>query len=164
MDNNKKAEELVALLSEKKLTLATAESCTGGMIGMYITSVSGSSSVYEGGVISYSNAVKNKLLSVKGKTLDTFGAVSENTALEMARGARELLQTDISVAVTGIAGPLGATSEKPCGLVYIAVIFDGITLVSENIFKGNRKDVREQTVFKAFDMIKEAVTQKYSEI
>ena len=109
------------LLRAQKLTLATAESCTGGLIGHRLTDISGSSDYFVGGVVAYSNQVKEKLLGVSADTLTQYGAVSELTALEMARGVRRLLDSDIAVAVTGIAGPGGGSPEKPVGLVYIAL-------------------------------------------
>ncbi len=115
------AESVLAFFREHKLTFATAESCTGGMIGGIITALSGSSEIYEGGVISYSNDVKMKVLSVKRETLETFGAVSEQTAREMAEGVRQLTVADIAVSVTGIAGPTGGTVGKPVGTVCFGI-------------------------------------------
>ena len=114
-------EKLLSVYREKKLMLATAESCTGGMIGQRITNVSGSSEIYAGGVISYTNEVKMKLLSVSADTLEKYGAVSEETAVEMAVGARRALEADVAVSVTGIAGPTGGTAEKPVGTVCFGV-------------------------------------------
>lgn len=112
---------LILKLRECGLTLATAESCTGGLIGGRITSVSGSSDVYLGGAVTYSNELKMKMLGVKKETLDKFGAVSRETAAEMAEGIRRESGADIAVSVTGIAGPGGGTETKPVGLVYIGV-------------------------------------------
>ena len=112
---------LLSKLCEKNLTFATAESCTGGLISKRMTDLSGSSRVYLGSIISYANEVKQNLLGVRKETLETYGAVSEETAIEMARGARERLGTDIAVSTTGIAGPGGGTDEKPVGLVYVAI-------------------------------------------
>lgn len=112
---------IVDLLCKKGLKLATAESCTGGLISEKITSVSGSSSVFDCGVCSYANEIKHKVLGVKRKTLESFGAVSPQTAVEMAQGVRLLSGADIGVSTTGIAGPTGGTKEKPVGLVYMAV-------------------------------------------
>lgn len=112
---------LVDTLIKKKLRIATAESCTGGMISAAITSVSGASGVFDCGVCSYANFIKSKLVDVKEETLATYGAVSDKTAMEMARGVRILSGADVGVSTTGIAGPLGGTQYKPVGLVYIGV-------------------------------------------
>ncbi len=112
---------LVDMLIKKKLRIATAESCTGGMISAAITSVSGASGVFDCGVCSYANFIKSKLVDVKEETLATYGAVSDKTAMEMARGVRILSGADVGVSTTGIAGPLGGTPYKPVGLVYIGV-------------------------------------------
>ena len=109
------------LLLKSKLTLATAESCTGGLIGHRLTEVPGSSEYYCGGIIAYSNDIKERVLGVKLETLEKHGAVSAQTAREMAHGARRVLGADIAVSVTGIAGPGGATADKPIGLTYIAL-------------------------------------------
>ncbi|CAG0928185.1 nicotinamide-nucleotide amidase [Thermoflexales bacterium] len=109
------------LLRQRPLTLATAESCTGGLIGHRLTEVAGSSAYFLGGIIAYSNKVKAHLLGVKPETLEVHGAVSAETAIEMARGARRALGADIAVSVTGIAGPDGGTADKPIGLTYIAL-------------------------------------------
>lgn len=112
---------VVEALSKKSLKLATAESCTGGMVSSLITDISGSSSVFDCGVCSYANNIKNKVLGVKDETLSAYGAVSEKTAMEMARGVRLLANSDIGVSTTGIAGPLGGSQYKPVGLVYIGI-------------------------------------------
>ncbi len=109
------------LLRERGLTLATAESCTGGLVGSLVTDVPGSSHYYCGGVVAYSNEVKVRLLGVRRATLKRYGAVSAQTATEMAEGVRNRTGADIGVAVTGIAGPGGGTRKKPVGLVYIAI-------------------------------------------
>ena len=137
---------LVEKLNEKHLTIATAESCTGGMIGACITSVSGAANVYNEGYITYSNEAKEKNLGVSHTTLETYGAVSEQTAREMADGARKKSNADIAVAVTGIAGPGGGTDEKPVGLVYIGVATKDSVEAHKFIFSGGRDDVRKSTV------------------
>lgn len=111
----------VNALIERKQKVATAESCTGGLVSKRITEVSGASAVFECGVCSYANRIKNKLLGVNRHTLDTVGAVSKETAEQMAAGVMKLAGADFGVATTGIAGPSGGTAEKPVGLVYIAV-------------------------------------------
>ena len=112
---------LVELLHASNLTLCTAESCTGGLIAERITSISGCSDVFFGGCVTYTNQIKQKLLGVSADTLDKYGAVSEQTAMEMARGARLYLGTDIAISATGIAGPTGGTAETPVGTVYIGI-------------------------------------------
>ena len=115
------AERLVGVLAEKGMTCATAESCTGGGVGYTITSVSGASAVFWGGVISYDNSVKRDVLGVPEEVLATKGAVSSECAAAMAEGARRLLKTDLAVSLTGIAGPGGGTAEKPVGLVWFGL-------------------------------------------
>ncbi len=114
-------EDVVERLKEKGLKVATAESCTGGLVSERITRVSGSSEVFECGVCSYANEIKRKVLGVSETTLTVLGAVSSETAVQMAEGVRELSGADIGISTTGIAGPLGGTPEKPVGLVYVGV-------------------------------------------
>ena len=125
IDNGKTALDAaytaVAALSRAHLTVCTAESCTGGLIAKLITDVSGASAVFNGGVVSYSNEMKISVLGVGAETISTLGAVSEETALQMADGARRVCAADISVSATGIAGPAGGTPEKPVGTVYIGI-------------------------------------------
>ncbi|MBE7038694.1 MAG: CinA family protein [Ruminococcaceae bacterium] len=151
------ANEVVELLSKNNLTITTAESCTGGMIGAALTEIAGVSSYYKEGIITYSNEAKMKYLKVKEETLKKFGAVSEDTAIQMALGAMQNADSDISVAVTGIAGPDGGTKEKPNGLVYICVKNGNNYTVEKNIFSGNRHSVRVQTVVKALNMVKNTI-------
>jgi len=151
------AKELYDILKEKGLILATAESCTGGLIGGALTAVPGMSECYGFGVVTYANEAKEKLLGVKHETLETVGAVSPEAARQMAEGALNLSQSDIAVAVTGIAGPGGGTAEKPVGLVYIGIAQkDKETFVVKNIFSGTRDEVRHSTVCKALELLKEA--------
>ena len=138
--------KLVERLNEKSMTIATAESCTGGMIGACITSVSGASNVYNEGYITYSNDAKEKNLGVSHSTLETYGAVSEQTAREMADGVRRKANADIGIAVTGIAGPTGGTDEKPVGLVYIGVATKEDVHAHRFVFSGDRDAVRKSTV------------------
>ena len=127
------------LLTENRKTIATAESCTGGLIGDRLTNISGSSLYYKGGIVAYSNSVKEKTIGVKKETLDSAGSVSEETALEMARGIRNKLNADIGLSTTGIAGPKGGTKEKPVGLVYIAISYDSGEKVYRFTFTPYRK-------------------------
>ncbi len=153
-----KAEKLISLAKEKNITLGTAESCTGGLIGATLVNVSGASAVFWGGIISYDNSVKENVLGVKGEILRTVGAVSEDCALQMAKGACRVLNTDMAVAVTGIAGPTGGTPQKPVGTVFIAVAKkDGQAICTENHFSGDRDAVRAQTVEKALTLLTEIV-------
>ncbi len=136
---------LIEKLIEAGKTLATAESCTGGLIGKLLTDVSGSSAAYLGGIISYSNTVKNEVLGVPQKLLDTYGAVSAQVAKAMAEGAKRVINSDIAVSVTGIAGPKSDNTNKPVGLVYIGVT-DGVTTdVQEYHFSGDRQQIRNAT-------------------
>lgn len=152
------AENLVALLRARGLTCATAESCTGGGVGSAITSVPGSSAVFSGGVISYSNEVKNRVLGVSQETLNTVGAVSSETAIQMARGARELTRADIAVSITGIAGPDGGSEEKPVGLVWFGIASEAGERAEKAIFRGDRARIREQAVIHALGMLTIAAT------
>ena len=128
-----------SLLIKNRKTIATAESCTGGLIGDRLTNISGSSLYYKGGIVAYSNSVKEKTIGVKKETLDSVGSVSEETALEMARGIRNKLNADIGLSTTGIAGPKGGTKEKPVGLVYIAISYDRGEKVYRFVFTPYRK-------------------------
>ena len=127
------------LLIKNRKTIATAESCTGGLIGDRLTNISGSSLYYKGGIVAYSNSVKEKTIGIKKETLDSAGSVSEETALEMARGIRNKLNADIGLSTTGIAGPKGGTKEKPVGLVYIAISYDSGEKVYRFTFTPYRK-------------------------
>lgn len=138
------AEQLVGLLKEKNLLIATAESCTGGLVSSYITAVSGSSAVFELGIASYSCRIKNEALGVKKETLDTLGAVSRETARQMAECILKKAAADIGISVTGVAGPDGSEGHMP-GLVYIAAAYKGEATVKElNISPISREYVREQ--------------------
>jgi len=137
-------EETISLLKKHNLTLSTAESCTAGMIGSKITDISGVSSIYKGGIISYSNEIKEHILGVKNSTLEKHGAVSRECAEEMVKCICSKFSTDAGISVTGIAGPDGETEEKPVGLVYIAVkLYDHIVIEKCN-FIGNRNRVRQR--------------------
>lgn len=152
--------QTVELLKNKKLKLATAESCTGGLISKRITDVSGSSEVFEGGVVCYSNRFKENVLGVSPETLKKYGAVSRETAREMVKGVLSLTKADIAVAVTGIAGPSSDDTNKPVGLVYIAVS-DGKSTIVKKLLNNFTGDVREQnrsiSADTALEMIMEAI-------
>lgn len=147
------AKKVAHLLKERNMKVATAESCTGGLIGHTITNIPGSSEYYEGGIISYSNALKMNLLGVKEETLAKYGAVSEQTAREMADGVRKKANVDVGIATTGIAGPGGGTAEKPVGLVYIAISTEKETKVEKYLFHGNRWENKESTCKAALNLL-----------
>ena len=157
MKMNTGAEAVVKRLKAQELTLATAESCTGGLIGKLLTDVPGASAVYKGGVISYVNEIKHRLLGVEQETLDVCTAVSRETAHEMARGARERLMTDCAVSVTGLAGPDGDGTGRPVGLVYIAVDTAGFSFCKELHLSGNRAQIREQAADAVFQLILDTI-------
>jgi PncC family amidohydrolase len=146
------------LLSQHDATLASAESCTGGLIGHLVTNVSGSSYYFLGGAIAYSNAVKQRVLGVRAETLAAHGAVSERAAVEMAHGARRLLGADYGLATTGIAGPTGATPGKPVGLVYIALVGPGVERCERHVWNGDRIANKIYSARRALQMLIEHLT------
>ena len=152
-DDTELARRAGAALQARGWSLATAESCTGGLIGHLITEIAGSSAYYSGGVVAYSNAVKAQLLGVPEATLAAHGAVSEPTARAMALGVGALLGADVGVATTGIAGPGGGTADKPVGLVYIAVAAAGAVRVERLVFGGDRHAVKRQTAAAALELL-----------
>lgn len=148
------AEEVGRQLIEENLTIACAESCTGGLLTSVLTDVPGSSSYVTGSVVSYANDVKSRIVGVSEESLAAYGAVSAQVAREMAEGIRRFMRTDIGVGITGIAGPGGGTADKPVGLVYIAAAMQGRTLVTENYFSGTRAENKYAAVKKALMMIR----------
>lgn len=148
-------EEVVQLLAEKNYTVTTAESCTGGMIAGTLINVPGASKVLNEGYITYSNEAKIKLAGVSPRTLELYGAVSGQTAREMAQGAAEAAGADAALSATGIAGPGGGTPEKPAGLVYVGCFLKGKINVKECRFKGSRAENRIQTVETALLMLRD---------
>ena len=147
------AEKLVKVLTEKKMTCATAESCTGGGVGYAITSVSGASAVFWGGVISYDNSVKHGSLGVPVEILKTKGAVSPECASAMADGVRQRMGTDLAVSITGIAGPGGGSAEKPVGLVWFGVASKFGSKTQKMIFPGDRDAVRGSAIEHALRLL-----------
>jgi len=139
----------------KSLTIGTVESATGGRIADRITNVPGSSDYFKGSVVAYSNEAKIALLGVKKATIENYGAVSEQTALEMAQGGRKLLDVDICVADTGIAGPSGATPEKPLGLFYLGLAAKDGSLSQKHVFQGNREGNKRDAAEAALNMLKQ---------
>lgn len=154
-------EVVVRLLKKYELIVTTAESCTGGFLAGRIINVPGASDVFREGFITYSNKAKRKTLDVSKTTLRKYGAVSEQTAKEMASGGVFATDADICVAVTGIAGPDGGTEEKPVGLVYIACYLEDHVQVEEFHFNGNREKIREQTVVQALDLLRRSILYHY---
>lgn len=153
-------ESVIRLLEEKKMTVTTAESCTGGKLSGRLLNVAGASSVYNEGYITYANASKEKILGVKHETLETYGAVSEQTAAEMALGAAKAAGADAALSVTGIAGPGGGTAEKPVGLVCIGCAVNGEVTVREYRFTGNREKNRDYAVARAITLLREELLKR----
>ena len=152
---------VVRLLKKYELTVTTAESCTGGLLAGRIINVPGASEVYNEGFITYSNKAKRKYLDVSKSTLKKYGAVSEQTAREMATGGVFATDSDACVAVTGLAGPDGGSEEKPVGLVYIATNMKDKVNVQKYQFKGNRAKIREQAVVKGLDLLRRSILDNY---
>lgn len=152
---------VVKLLLKYELTVTTAESCTGGLLAGRLVNVPGASEVFREGFITYSNKAKRKYLDVSKSTLKKYGAVSSETAREMAVGGAFAADCDACVAVTGIAGPDGGTEEKPVGLVYIASYMKDKVTVKKYQFKGNRAKVREQAVVRALDLLRRSILENY---
>ncbi len=148
------AEEVVKMLKAAKMTVTTVESCTGGLLSGTLVDVAGVSDVFNQAFVTYANEAKHSLVGVKKETLDSYGAVSEETAREMAEGGAKVAKADACLSVTGIAGPDGGTAEKPVGLVYIGCHVNGSTVVERNIFSGTRREVREQSVLAALKLLK----------
>ena len=142
------------LLRQAGMTLALAESCTGGLVAHRITNVPGSSDYFVGGIVSYSNDVKERVLGVQQTTLHRHGAVSEQTALEMARGGRRVCRADVALAVTGVAGPGGGTPDKPVGLVYVALVTPDGEWVERHVWDGDRRENRERSAEAALDLLR----------
>jgi PncC family amidohydrolase len=157
MDPTRREACIIERLASRGLHLATAESCTGGLLAACLTEVPGASRVFEGGVVVYSNAMKERLLGVKPATLLAHGAVSEPVAREMALGACARLGADYAVSITGIAGPGGGTADKPVGLVYVAVAGNRAAKVLRREFSGDRAEVRAQTVDTALQLLEDFI-------
>ena len=149
--------EVINKLLETKTTIATAESCTGGLVAKTITDFSGVSDIFGEGYVTYSNEAKMKNLGVNPETLKNYGAVSRETCEEMAKGVRLRANASLGVSTTGIAGPGGGTKEKPVGLVYIGVSTEEKTVVEELRLTGTREEVRQKTVESLFELINKAL-------
>ncbi len=151
------SEQVGERLKQRQQTLATAESCTGGLIGHLVTEVAGSSAYYLGGLVAYSNDVKQHQLGVPRSILESVGAVSAETARAMAQGVRDALAADVGVATTGIAGPGGGTPTKPVGLVFIVVATAAETECRRYVFQGNRHAIKQQTAAAALQLLWEVL-------
>jgi nicotinamide-nucleotide amidase len=157
----KELEEVVGdILKAKRQTLAVAESCTGGFLGNRITNVPGSSLYFLQGIVAYSNEAKINLLDVNSKKIETYGAISPQVARAMAKGIKEKSKATYGLSITGIAGPSGGTPEKPVGLVYTALSWDGGIEVKKNLFLGNRNAIKFQSSQKALDMLRRHLLRK----
>jgi len=158
--DNRLEEEVGILLKEHRLIIALAESATGGVISHLLTNVSGSSEYFKGSVVSYDNEIKEGVLGVRKDTLEKYGAVSSQVAEEMAEGVRKLMNTDIGLSDTGIAGPTGATSDKPVGLFYIGLSSELGTQVEEHLFHGDRIENKRTAATAALRLLREYLLVK----
>ncbi len=152
-------EELVRILAKKGMYISTAESCTGGLIAGAIVNAAGASSVFKEGFVTYSNESKEKRLGVSHSTLESAGAVSEETVREMAQGLMKVTGADVTIVSSGIAGPDGGTVEKPVGLVYLCCCIGNELYVSRNIFKGDRQQIREQAARAAIELVIDSINK-----
>ena len=153
-------EKIGELLKAKKMTLSTAESCTGGSIAALITSVSGSSEYFKGGVVAYSNEVKMNMLYVSPETLQKYGAVSRETVIEMVQGVMESMKTDCAVATSGIAGPGGGTPEKPVGTIWMAVACGGLIVTEKEEGDAGRAENVKKTVHNALLLLSRLLEER----
>lgn len=156
-------EEVGDLLRSRGWKLATAESCTGGLIGHRLTNVPGSSDYYLGGVIAYANEIKSGLLGVRAETLSAFGAVSQETVIEMAWGARTRFGAEVGLAVSGIAGPGGGSVEKPVGLTWIGLSSEGCEQAWMHTWEGDRLEVKEQAAWQALHYLADFLSESADE-
>ena len=148
------SQKVVKLLIKKRLKISLAESCTGGLLSSSITSISGSSKVFTHGLVTYSNEAKINILKVPKKIIIKYGAVSYETCLSMVKNLNRISKTNISVSVTGVAGPKGGTRQKPVGLVYIGIKKDNKTLVKKYLFKSKKRNlIQRSTVKKALNLV-----------
>ena len=146
--------KVVKILTKKKLTVSFAESCTGGLLASTITSISGSSKVFNMGLVTYSNTAKVKLLKVPKKTITSFGAVSHETCLSMVKNLSKISKSNLSISITGVAGPNGGTKQKPVGLVYIGLKKGNKTIIRKNLFKNKRRiSIQKASVKEALKML-----------
>tara|TARA_B100001029_G_scaffold161542_1_gene150344 strand:+ start:333 stop:806 length:474 start_codon:yes stop_codon:yes gene_type:complete len=148
------SQKIVKLLSKKNIKISFAESCSGGLLSSFITSISGSSKVFTLGLVTYSNQAKIQILKVNKKIIRKYGAVSHECCLAMVKNLSKISKANINVSITGIAGPKGGTKEKPVGLVYIGIKIGNKTIITKNLFKSrNRISIQKATVKKALNLI-----------
>lgn len=157
MIDKKLLKDLSEILKKRKLTIATAESATGGLIANYLTNISGSSEYFDRGLVTYSNKAKIELLGVSKKTLEKVGAVSKEVAIQMAEGARIKSKVDIAISTTGIAGPTGGSKEKPVGTVFIGFSSKNKTIAKKYQFDGERLENKEKFCNQALKMLFENI-------
>lgn len=161
-DTGETLEEVVAnMLLKRNLTISLAESCTGGLLASKFTSISGVSKAFDRGMVTYSNAAKIEELGVNKATLKAYGAVSEETAMEMAKGIKKAANADIAVSITGIAGPTGGTPEKPVGLVYVGIAYNNSCHVKKLNLTGDRNKIRNYTTIAALNLIRKTIQEEY---
>ena len=149
---NKQSEELLKICKLNKISVTTAESCTGGMLASSIVSINGSSSIFKSGIVTYSNESKAKFLKIPLKLINENGAVSETIAFQMAKNVLSIMNSSVSIAVTGIAGPSGGSNDKPVGLVWIAIGTKENVITKKYLFQGNRLKIRQQTTLEALKL------------
>lgn len=153
MTTEELAKDVVTMLGSRGLTLASAESCTGGMVASAITDIPGASAVFLGGVVAYSNDSKQRLLLVPAQTLATYGAVSSQTAMGMAKGVADAMGADCAVSITGIAGPDGGSTDRPVGTVWFGFSIQGATTAELGHFDGNRRAIRQAATLWALERL-----------
>lgn len=153
--------KVAQILNQYRMRLAVAESCTGGLLAAKITDLPGSSEYFSGGIVAYANDVKVNLLGVKTETIEKYGAVSSPCAREMAKGVKERLGADCGIAITGIAGPGGATPDKPVGLVYFGIAIAEFTYVEKQFFKGDRAETRKKAAAHGLKLLYQIITNRY---
>lgn len=157
IEENEMPQNVGALLIEKNITISCAESCTGGMFAQTLTDIPGISAVFDRGIVTYSNRAKVEELGVSEKTLESFGAVSKETAEEMALGIKNVAGTDVGVSVTGVAGPGGGTDKKPVGLVYVCVTYKDKLICRELRLAGDRAANRKNSMMNMFELVKQII-------
>lgn len=159
METEKLAEYIVETLAKKNMTIATAESCTGGMVASAVVDYPGASKVFMDGMVTYSNEAKMKFLGVKSDTLEKHGAVSHETAKEMCEGIARVSGTDVGISTTGVAGPGGGTPQKPVGTVYIGITVNKKTVTKHLELKGTRTEIRKQTTYILLNELKNILNE-----